>query len=185
MRSKTDDFNYQHNWAWDNVNGFFKLISSNNSTKEGPQGYYTTHSLAYVVAGDVLAWDTAGTCSVTSATLDHAMFVVSVSGSSGSRGIDDIYIAAHSPNTVSIRAPLRSYMAQCGLSTLTENNFAVAHINCGYYNLSKETLNQSSAVDDESFPPILRFEKLEIHPVFLRFSNLVLTKNLSPSILGD
>ena len=128
--------NYQHNWAWDNVNGFFKLISSNNSTKEGPQGYYTTHSLAYVVAGDVLAWDTAGTCSVTSATLDHAMFVVSVSGSSGSRGIDDIYIAAHSPNTVSIRAPLRSYMAQCGLSTLTENNFAVAHINCGYYNLS-------------------------------------------------
>ena len=48
-----------------------------------------------------------------------------------------------------------------------------------------ETLNQSPAEDDESFPPILWFEKLEIHPVFLRFSNLVLTKNLSPSILGD
>ena len=35
-----------------------------------------------------------------------------------------------------------------------------------------------------SFPPILRFEKLEIHTVFLRFSNLGLTKNLSPNLLA-
>ena len=34
-----------------------------------------------------------------------------------------------------------------------------------------------------SFPPILRFEKLERHPVFLRFSNLALTKNLSANLL--
>ena len=36
-----------------------------------------------------------------------------------------------------------------------------------------------------SFPPILRFEKLEIHTVFLRFSNLDLTKNLSPNLLVE
>jgi len=35
------------------------------------------------------------------------------------------------------------------------------------------------------FPPILRFEKLEIHTVFLRFSNLGLTKNLSPKPLAE
>ncbi|MFR4069657.1 MAG: hypothetical protein ACLT1T_12640, partial [Oscillospiraceae bacterium] len=55
-----------------------------------------------------------------------------------------------------------------------------------------------------SFPPILRFEKLEIlrsrwrrrsltdaacplrvHKVFLRFSNLGLAKNLSPNLLAE
>ncbi|MEE0788134.1 hypothetical protein, partial [Faecousia sp.] len=34
-------------------------------------------------------------------------------------------------------------------------------------------------------PPIHRFEKLEIHKVFLHFSNLDLTENLSPSTLAD
>ena len=36
-----------------------------------------------------------------------------------------------------------------------------------------------------SFPPILRFEKFEIHTVFLRFPNLDLTKNLSPNLLAE
>ena len=35
-----------------------------------------------------------------------------------------------------------------------------------------------------SFPPILRFEKREIHKVFLRFPNLDLTKNPTPSHLA-
>ena len=35
------------------------------------------------------------------------------------------------------------------------------------------------------FPPILRFEKLEIHKVYLRFPNLDLTKNLSPNQLAE
>ena len=35
-----------------------------------------------------------------------------------------------------------------------------------------------------SFPPIPQFEKLEIHTVFLRFSNFDLTKNLSPNLLA-
>ena len=38
---------------------------------------------------------------------------------------------------------------------------------------------------DGSFPPILRFEKLERHTVFLRFSNLALTKNLSSNLLAE
>ena len=36
-----------------------------------------------------------------------------------------------------------------------------------------------------SFPPILRFEKLEIHTVFLRFSNRDLTKKLSSNLLAE
>ena len=36
-----------------------------------------------------------------------------------------------------------------------------------------------------SFPPILRFEKFEIHTVFLHFPNLDLTINLSPNLLAE
>ena len=32
---------------------------------------------------------------------------------------------------------------------------------------------------------MLRFEKREIHKVFLRFPNLALTKNLSPNLLAE
>ena len=35
-----------------------------------------------------------------------------------------------------------------------------------------------------SFPPILRFEKFEIHKGCLHFSNLALTKNLSADLLA-
>ena len=50
---------------------------------------------------------------------------------------------------------------------------------------TREALIKSSAVDGGSFSPNLRFEKLEIHKVFLRFPNLALTKNLSPPTLVD
>ena len=50
--------------------------------------------------------------------------------------------------------------------------------------LFKETLNQSSAADARSFSSIHRYEKLEIHKVFLRFPYLALPKNLSPSTLA-
>ena len=43
----------------------------------------------------------------------------------------------------------------------------------------------ASARFDGSFSPILRFEKLEIHTVFLRFSNLDLAKNLSSNLLVE
>ena len=54
-----------------------------------------------------------------------------------------------------------------------------------WHELLRETLNKLSAAVAESFLPILRFGKLEIHKVFLRFPNLDLTKNLSPTILAD
>ena len=38
---------------------------------------------------------------------------------------------------------------------------------------------------DGSFPPILRFERFEIHRVFLHFPNLDLMKNLSPNQLAE
>ena len=38
---------------------------------------------------------------------------------------------------------------------------------------------------DRSFPAILRFEKFEIHAVFQHFSNLDLTKNLSPNRIAE
>ena len=50
---------------------------------------------------------------------------------------------------------------------------------------SGEPLNKSPTADDGAFPPILRFEKWEIHKVFRHFPNLVLTKNLSPSTAVD
>ena len=57
---------------------------------------------------------------------------------------------------------------------------------CGLrHNVPREPLNKSPTADDGSFPPILRFEKREIHTVFHRFSSLVLTKNLSPSTAAD
>ena len=43
----------------------------------------------------------------------------------------------------------------------------------------------ASAVFDGSFVPILPFEKLEIHPVFLRFSNVVLCQTISPNSLAE
>ena len=43
---------------------------------------------------------------------------------------------------------------------------------------------KSSAVVSGSFAPTVQFEKLEIHKVFLRFPNLDLTKNPTPSHLA-
>ena len=50
---------------------------------------------------------------------------------------------------------------------------------CGHHNAN------ASAAFGGSFAPILRFEKLEIHKVFLRFPSLVLKQNLSPNALAD
>ena len=48
-----------------------------------------------------------------------------------------------------------------------------------------KTLKKSSAAAAGAFPPIHRFEKLDVHKVRLRFPNLASTKNLSPSALAD
>ena len=43
----------------------------------------------------------------------------------------------------------------------------------------------ASADISGSFAPILQFEKLEIHKVFLRFPNFILEQNLSPLSLAE
>ena len=50
---------------------------------------------------------------------------------------------------------------------------------------SKEPLNKSAAALGGSFAATFRFENLEIHKVFLRFSNLDLRQNLSLTALAD
>lgn len=52
------------------------------------------------------------------------------------------------------------------------------------YNLRQHCTN-ASAHFGGSFLPILRFEKLEMHTAFLRFSNHDLTKNLTPNLFAD
>jgi hypothetical protein len=49
----------------------------------------------------------------------------------------------------------------------------------------KATPHNSSAALAESFAPIFQFEKLEIHPVSLRFSNFNLRQNLSAIALAS
>ena len=49
----------------------------------------------------------------------------------------------------------------------------------------RQDLNIASAAFAGSFPAILRFEKPEIHKVFLHFPNLVLQQTLSPNALAE
>lgn len=119
---------YTNNWAWDNVNGFIRLIWASDHTQSGPQGYYW-FGLAKACAGDVITWDTDGTRDVANGTYDHAMFVTQVTGTYGSRGVSNMFIAANSKPTTSAYLPLVQY---CSYSA---NKFATSHITGGYYNI--------------------------------------------------
>ena len=119
------------NWAWDNVNGFLKLIAVSNHTKDGPQGNYYL-GLSNAEAGDVIVWDTSGTRNLNNATFDHAMFVTQVTGSAGSRTPANICIAANSSATVSAYMPLTNY------TSLGASYFATAHITGGYYRVQQD-----------------------------------------------
>lgn len=119
---------YWLNWGWDNVNGFLKLIWISDHTLSGPQGYYWL-GLAKACVGDVIIWDTAGTRSVNDGTYDHAMVVTRATGTSGSRGVSNLCVAANTSATTSAYMPLAqycSYSASC---------FATAHITGGYYKI--------------------------------------------------
>ena len=54
---------------------------------------------------------------------------------------------------------------------------------CPFY--TRESLNKSAAALVGSFAATFRLENLEIHKVFLRFFNLDLRQNLSPTALAD
>ena len=75
---------YWLNWTWDNTRGFANMMKVSKTTLEGPYGN-TQYSgyFGYTNKGNVLEVDWDG--SPARDTLDHAMFVTQVSGTSGSR----------------------------------------------------------------------------------------------------
>lgn len=130
-----------NNWTWDNVNGFLRLIKTSNYSAAGPQGQYVL-GLSKASSGDVIAWDTTGTRNLDSGTYNHAMFVTKVTGTFGSRGVNNIFIAANTSPTTSAYMPLAeycSYSASC---------FATARIIEGYY-----LIDPSSSIDSNTPTP--------------------------------
>ncbi len=94
------------NWAWDNVGGFTKLIETSSRRRVGPVGTVRT-GLSYAKVGDEILYAENGAPS--SSNLTHAMFVTSVTGTAGSRGISNIKIAANNSSTSSAYQSLSSY----------------------------------------------------------------------------
>lgn len=114
------------NWSWDNTCGFANMLKVSTPTLEGPYGN-TQYSgyFGYANAGNVLEADWNG--SPARDTLDHAMFVTHVSGTSGSRTTSQVKIAAHSGETNTAYQILSSYTAA------PASYFARVVISCGYY----------------------------------------------------
>ena len=59
--------------------------------------------------------------------LSHAMYVTDVTGTVGSRGVSNLWIAAHNSNTSSAYMPLTDYTSK------REAQFATSVIGWGYY----------------------------------------------------
>ena len=121
---------YYYNWAWDNVNGFAKLMSASTTSAQGPYGnsYYTS-ALSSVEAGNVISFNQDGTASA--GNMDHAMFVTAVTGTAGSRTQANIKIAAHTSPTNSAYQVLSTY------TSLPLANFARSAIWSGYYSIQQ------------------------------------------------
>lgn len=112
--------------SWYSVNGFALMIAQSSPSKEGPFGSIYYGNLKYAKTGSVIINASKG---VTAAygKLKHAMFVTDVTGTSGSRDVSNIKIAANNSSTSSAFEPLGAY------SSLKAENFATCNISCGYY----------------------------------------------------
>lgn len=121
---------YWLNWAWDNVRGFSKLMVASTSTAEGPYGnaYYSS-GVQNAEVGNVLTVDWDG--APAQDTLDHAMFVTSVTGTYGSRDKTNVKIAAHTSPTNSAYQTVSSYTSEPIAS------FGRAAIWNGYYSVQQ------------------------------------------------
>lgn len=117
---------YWLNWTWDNTRGFANMMKESRTTLEGPYGN-TQYSgyFGYTSEGNVLEVDWEG--APARDTLDHAMFVTQVSGTSGSRTTSQVKIAAHTSATNSAYQTLSSY------TSAPASSFARVVINSGYY----------------------------------------------------
>lgn len=119
---------YYYNWAWDNVNGFAKLMSASMSSAQGPYGNsYYSNALASTEAGNVISFNQDGAASA--GNLGHAMFVTAVTGTAGSRTQANIKIAAHTSTTNSAYQVLSTY------TSFPAANFARSVIWSGYYSI--------------------------------------------------
>lgn len=121
---------YWLNWTWDNVRGFANMMVESHSTREGPHGN-TQYSgkFGYANIGNVLIVDWDG--SPSRDTLDHAMFVTEVSGSSGSRTTSQVKVAAHTSPTNSAYDTVANYTG------MSASAFARVVINQGYYSTTQ------------------------------------------------
>lgn len=125
VTTESGDVTKGYGWHWDNVNGFFHLINTSSSTNIGPYGkiYY---NLDYASIGDVIAYG-ATSNPISIGSLDHAMVVTNVTGSSGSRNPNNIFISAHNSQTSSAYQALTDYLNK------SKSHFATARIYGGYY----------------------------------------------------
>ena len=121
---------YWLNWTWDNVRGFANMMVKSTSGKEGPLGN-TQYSgyFGYANVGNVLSVDWDGNPSRD--TLDHAMFVTEVSGTSGSRTTSQVKVAAHTSPTNSAYETVANYTG------MSSSAFARVVINSGYYSTTQ------------------------------------------------
>ncbi len=106
---------FYFNWAWDNVRGFMKLLRASSMSEEGPYGNgLYTDAIKYAAVGNVLSvnWDGAAN----EDSMDHAMFVTGVTGTSGSRTKSNVKIAAHTSPTNSAYQVLSSYTSKADVN---------------------------------------------------------------------
>lgn len=116
---------YKRNWTWDNVRGFTNMIEESSSLTEGPFGNTHYGNLDYAAIGSVIAYTTENVAD--DYNLSHAMYVTDVTGTVGSRGVSNLWIAAHNSNTSSAYMPLTDYTSK------REAQFATSVIGWGYY----------------------------------------------------
>jgi len=121
-----DEFYF--NWSWDNARGFMKLMQASSSSAEGPYGNgYYSDGVELADVGDVLCVNWEGTPDEDS--MDHAMFVTEVTGTSGSRTKSNVKIAAHTSATNSAYQTLSSYTSTSidnfGRSEIWRGNYSV------------------------------------------------------------
>lgn len=121
---------YKLNWTWDNVCGFANMLTQSSFYEEGPYGN-TQYSgyFGYIAAGNILSVDWDG--SPARDTLDHAMFVTEVSGTSGSRTTSQVKIAAHTSHTNTAYVTLSDY------TTMPSSVYSRVVVNYGHYSTTQ------------------------------------------------
>lgn len=116
------DTNTLYNWAWTRCESFLKLIDVSGTGTIGPIGWSEFRTLYDTKTGCVIHVDWGGNATMDS--VDHAMFVTKVVGTTGQRTVSDIYVAAHSEPTNCAREALTSYIpAYTASASYAETHF--------------------------------------------------------------